>query len=654
MFSHHLFRCKSGLMIAGLLAIVLSCPNDNLLAGLTPTPFQYTYGSHCYESGFNGVQAIRHCDNDGYIYVGTTDYSSPTACDSRDIYVVRMNSNGTSLWERTYDIADAGGVDEASDLVECQDGSGFLITGTTDLGGTNTDIFILKIDCNGAELWTNTYGAAFEEWSASIIETRSSMDVINPTHNDIVVVGFTASQANATPDAYIFRTRRDGVLLWDAAYREGGIINNDFESFMAVTEATPAPIPGSNPPQVQAFGDIVAVGYRELPGAAKDGYVVRVDGFNGQINPAQPLQRSATFSMCITDCHGGLICGDEMLMSVIELQNPAQTGGAFATPNIVIGGFTTSMNSSEILMIKLIGGDPCDYASAIFGDGPITCTPTNEAAYEVREIDFNMPGNINQWDLVITGYTDRPAGPGSGDSEAFICTLDPTTMYPTSGAPLFRGFTKAYGQVGDNEDSYSIDVVPAGTCRFPGFVIGGNYSATSPGGSVNDLYIVKTLQDGRSAYPTSQPACERDFLFQASPISPLMACGDPVHWRVQFWNTHQTQLFGSPDWGFNICPYPKQAVAPSEQQQPSPDILSVYPNPVGNDETLTIGFNLSSESELRLRIVNSIGVEVFSTRIADRSAAMLNVNTEGWAAGAYIVELHSGDQHHSASFIVGK
>ncbi len=641
---------KIHLLVCAVLVLLIAQP-EALRSSITPTPFHYTYGSHCMESGRHGMLSIQQCANEGYIYVGTTDYLAPQGCGASDVYVVRLNNNGSSMWERTYDIADAGGGDVAHSMIECQDGSGFLIVGATDLAGSYRDIFILKIDCNGNELWTNTYGGVFDDVGFGIVETRNSMDILNPNSHDIVVVGYTASQTNQTADPYIFRTKSNGALLWDAAYRDNGVINTDFETMIAVTEATPAPIPNSNPPQLQQFGDIVAVGHRVLPGVQAEAYVLRVDGTNGQINRlAQPLQGAATFGMCVYDCNNELICGDEAFTSVIELQNPAEVGGQWTTPNVVIAGYTRSMNTSEVVMVKLIGGDPCTSQRSVFGDGPITCTTTAEEANQVREVTFVMPGSVNQWDLAVTGVTNRPAYPNVFDSDAFICTVDPTTLLPTVPG---RGFTKAYGKVNNYEEGFSIDVVTAAATRCPGFVIGGNYQLTSPSGTHTDLYVVDTRPNGNSADPNPNPFCERDFLFQASAVLPTSVCSFATVWRIQSWNIHDTQLFTERDWGLERCDgVNKQSSETSTAESMQSHSLRLFPSPLAGGDILTIAFPAQEGSHATIRIVNTLGVEVFSKDIQMTGSGQLDVNTSGWARGSYAVEFHNGGTTQRASFIL--
>src|SRR5690349_21087922 len=100
--------------------------------------FQYVYGNAgCNEAGRYGVKQVT---TGGYITVGETG----CAGGGTDIYVVRTNINGTQMWAWSYSI---GHNDTATDVIEDANGD-FVICGVTDNGAPcalSRDMFILRL-----------------------------------------------------------------------------------------------------------------------------------------------------------------------------------------------------------------------------------------------------------------------------------------------------------------------------------------------------------------------------------------------------------------------------------------------------------------------------------------------------------------------------
>lgn len=131
---------------------------------------------------------------------------------SSDIYVIKLNSSGTIQWSKTYGDIDS---DNGNQIRETSDG-GYIITGNSE-NSTNykDDAFLLKIDVNGTLLWNKTYGTFAEDDRVSAVYQLPAPD------NGFVIVGETTS-SGATNDFYVVRTNDAGVEQWSYAYDGGG------------------------------------------------------------------------------------------------------------------------------------------------------------------------------------------------------------------------------------------------------------------------------------------------------------------------------------------------------------------------------------------------------------------------------------------------
>ena len=88
----------------------------------------------------------------GYVIAGRT-YASYTA-ESGDAWVLRTDSNGDTLWTKKY-----GGGDEDMFYCVTETDNGYLFTGQTrSFGPGYVNVYAVRTDYNGDTIWTRTYG----------------------------------------------------------------------------------------------------------------------------------------------------------------------------------------------------------------------------------------------------------------------------------------------------------------------------------------------------------------------------------------------------------------------------------------------------------------------------------------------------------------
>ncbi|MDH4212133.1 MAG: T9SS type A sorting domain-containing protein [candidate division WOR-3 bacterium] len=145
---------------------------------------------------FGGVEndwasSVASTADGGYIIAG---YTASYGAGSWDAYLIKTDSNGDSIWTRTY----GGNLYDAALHVFQTDDGGYIITGFTGgigewIGG---DIWIMKIDENGDELWTSTYGGVYEDWG---FITRPTFD------GGYIVAAKTRSIGAGETDIYLIK-----------------------------------------------------------------------------------------------------------------------------------------------------------------------------------------------------------------------------------------------------------------------------------------------------------------------------------------------------------------------------------------------------------------------------------------------------------------
>jgi hypothetical protein len=101
-------------------------------------------------TGSENINAIINSADSGFILVGTT---SSFGAGGEDVYVVKLNSSGNTVWTRTI-----GGPanDGGYSIVQAKDG-GYVISGfTLSYGSPNGNVYIIKIDASGTVQWTKS------------------------------------------------------------------------------------------------------------------------------------------------------------------------------------------------------------------------------------------------------------------------------------------------------------------------------------------------------------------------------------------------------------------------------------------------------------------------------------------------------------------
>jgi len=114
---------------------------------------------------------------------------SPYYGETGDLWLIRTDATGDTLWTRTYSKDDSN---IGYSVQQTGDG-GFVVAGWTasfDVGAG--DVYLIRTDANGYTLWTRTYGGEDEDIGRSVQQTSDG---------GFVVAGYTYSfgAARGTP-----------------------------------------------------------------------------------------------------------------------------------------------------------------------------------------------------------------------------------------------------------------------------------------------------------------------------------------------------------------------------------------------------------------------------------------------------------------------
>jgi hypothetical protein len=157
------------------------------------------YGGTGYEIGYS----VQETSDGGYIIAG---YTGSFGAGGEDVYLVKTDSLGDTLWTKTY----GGSLYEGCQSVRITSDGGFIIVAwTNSFGAGRDDIYLIKTDPVGDTLWTRLYGDSLDEWGYSAEETSDG---------GFILAGYTATFGAGGGDVYLIRTDSLGNTLWSKTY----------------------------------------------------------------------------------------------------------------------------------------------------------------------------------------------------------------------------------------------------------------------------------------------------------------------------------------------------------------------------------------------------------------------------------------------------
>jgi hypothetical protein len=152
----------------------------------------------------DGARQINFTNDGGYIITGWTFSYGPGAVGNA--WLVKTDSLGNMNWNKFFGGSD---VDRGLSVQQTSDG-GYVLTGYTASSGSGLDdMLLIKTDSNGNLQWQKTFGGSGRDYGNFVKQTFD---------NGYIITGYTLSFGAGGDDLWIVRTDESGNLLWSKTY----------------------------------------------------------------------------------------------------------------------------------------------------------------------------------------------------------------------------------------------------------------------------------------------------------------------------------------------------------------------------------------------------------------------------------------------------
>ncbi|HUS99883.1 MAG TPA: hypothetical protein VMY59_06150, partial [Candidatus Thermoplasmatota archaeon] len=170
-------------------------PNKSNMDRFENEEWNKTFGGSNIDVGY----CVQQTNDGGYILSG---YTRSYGASGHNIWLIKTNYSGNELWNKTF----GGASDDEGESVQQTTDGGYIIVGwTKSYGAGMKDVWLIKTDSSGNELWNKIFGGSSDDGGTSVQQT---------TDGGYILAGYTSSFGSGSVDAWLIKTDSAGNQQW--------------------------------------------------------------------------------------------------------------------------------------------------------------------------------------------------------------------------------------------------------------------------------------------------------------------------------------------------------------------------------------------------------------------------------------------------------
>jgi hypothetical protein len=152
--------------------------------------------------------------SDGYVVTG---YTTSFGEGAKDVYLLKLDSNGKEVWSKTF----GGSSWDVGMAVDGNAEDGYVVCGFThSFGAGEEDVYVIKTDPDGDEIWSKTFGGERFEFGNSVHLTSDGGCLVGAT---------TGTFGKGNSDFYLIKIDASGNEVWTKSYGNKGRRGHGFD-----------------------------------------------------------------------------------------------------------------------------------------------------------------------------------------------------------------------------------------------------------------------------------------------------------------------------------------------------------------------------------------------------------------------------------------
>lgn len=168
-------------------------------------------GNHLWTKDYGGNgsdmgQRVFYEPNEGYFIFG---YSNSLPSDGYDFLALKTDENGVQEWSKNYG---TNNWERLWDVRRLSDGSFFLVGESEGETTDSKDIYMVRLDDQGASIWTKTISTVNDDIAYAVDTLTDTTVVVGGVHG-----------ANGTEKGFLMEVHYDGSVLWKNFYDQSGV-----------------------------------------------------------------------------------------------------------------------------------------------------------------------------------------------------------------------------------------------------------------------------------------------------------------------------------------------------------------------------------------------------------------------------------------------